>query len=105
MAEWHVSGSESEGERVGEGGGIEVGGLRIPPPRVAELLQAIEKRQPLDFECMAGTSRRRERRRKLTKHRRKNASSPTNSKSLEEVSETASELRSTTSTDVREGRW
>ena len=103
MAEWHVSGSESESEPTSEEG-IEVGGLRIPPYRVAELLQTIEKRKVLKLECLAGASLTRERRRHK-KHRKKNVPSPTNSRALEEVSETASELRSTTSTDFKEGKW
>ena len=103
MAEWHVSGSESEGEREGEEG-IEVGGLRIPPSRVAELLQVIEKRKALELECLSDNSAR-EKRSKHKRRKRRMLPSPGTSKSLEEVSETASELRSTTSTDLREGRW
>lgn len=107
MAEWHVSGSESEGEGM-DSSGIELGRLRIPPSRVAEMLQTIEKRKTLELECLAGSSRlSRERRRRHKKHKRRTDSSGTevNSKSQEEVSETASELRSTTSTDTREGKW
>lgn len=105
MAEWHVSGSESEGEQVDDAS-IEVGKLRIPASRVAELLQTIEKRKALDLECLTGGSQQtRERKRKPKKHRKRNDSSATNTKSQEEVSETASELRSNTSTDTREGKW
>ena len=107
MADWHVSGSESEGEEVGTSC-VEVGALRIPPSRLSELLQTIEKRKTLDLECLAGVSpSRRDRRRRHNKHRRKNDSSgpAATAKTLEEVSETASELRSTTSTDAKEARW
>lgn len=105
MAEWHVSGSESEGEGVGASG-IKVGSLSIPPSRLAELLHTIEKKKILDLECLAGTSpSARERRKKHKKQRRKHelSGSATSAKTQEEVSETASELRSTTSTDTREG--
>lgn len=105
MAEWHVSGSESEGEQVDDAS-IEVGKLRIPASRVVELLQTIEKRKTLDLECLTGGSQpTRERKRKPKKHRKRNDSSAANTKSQEEVSETASELRSNTSTDTREGKW
>lgn len=107
MAEWHVSATESEGEEVGDVG-VEVGKLRIPALRVAELLQTIEKRKTLDLDCLAGNSQAvRERRRKHKKYKKRKDTSAaaTNSKSQEEVSETASELRSTTSTDTREGKW
>ena len=108
MAEWHVSGSDSEGGEGVDGIRIEVGKLRIPSSRVVDLLQTIDKRKALDLECLAGTSPPAlERRRKHKKRSRRNESSATagNSKSQEDVSETASELRSTTSTDTREGKW
>lgn len=108
MAEWHVSATESEGEEVGDVG-VEVGKLRIPALRVAELLQTIEKRKTLDLDCLAGNSQavreRRRRKHKKYKKRKDTSAAATNSKSQEEVSETASELRSTTSTDTREGKW
>ena len=102
MAEWHVPGSDSEGEGIGNSV-VEVGKLRIPPSRVVELLQTIEKRKTLDLECLAGSSKPRKRKHK--KHRRRNDSSR-NSNNQEDVSETASELRSTASTDAaRDGKW
>ena len=115
MAEWHVSESESEGEGAGDGG-VELGSLRIPPHRVAELLKTIEERKTLDLDCLAGAvaglsseGRRRERRRKHKRAKRKSEASGSagDSKNQEEVSETASELRSTASTDTttREGKW
>ena len=43
MSEWHVSASESEGEdgseRKAETGVLELGGLKIPPARMVDLLQ------------------------------------------------------------------
>ena len=110
MAEWHVSGSDSEGGEGVDGIRIEVGKLRIPSSRVVDLLQTIDKRKALDLECLAGTSppaQERRRKHKKRSSRRRNESSATagNSKSQEDVSETASELRSTTSTDTREGKW
>ena len=109
MAEWHVSGSDSEGGEGVDDIRIEVGKLSIPASRVADLLQTLDKRKTLDLECLAGNSPpARERRRKHKKRSRKRNDSSTasgNSKSQEDVSETASELRSTTSTDTREGKW
>ena len=104
MAEWHVSGSESEGEPA-EKEGMKVGGLHIPPSRVAELLQTIEKRNVLELECLSNVSRRRERSGRHKRRKKGQISSPGTSRNPEEVSETASELRSTTSTDLKEGRW
>ena len=111
MAEWHVSESESEGDGVGDGG-VELGSLRIPPHRVAELLKTIESRKTLDFECLAGAAaegRRRERRRRHKRRKKKSDTSGEagDSRTQEEVSETASELRSTASTDTtaRDGKW
>ena len=115
MAEWHVSESESEGDGVGDGG-IELGSLRIPPHRVAELLKTIESRNTLNLECLAGAAaesaseeRRRERRRRHKKRKKKSDTSGEagDSRTQEEVSETASEMRSTPSTDTtaRDGKW
>ena len=43
MSDWHVSASESEGEDGGErqedASLVELGGLKIPPSRVVDLLQ------------------------------------------------------------------
>ena len=117
MAEWHVSESESEGEGVCDGS-VELGSLRIPPHRLAELLQTIETRKTLDLECLAGGGvgpgsaeegrRRRERRRKHKRRKKKSEEEGgRDSRAQEEVSETASELRSTASTDTtpRDGKW
>lgn len=108
MSDWHVSGSESDGEVVDDGA-VELGNLRIPPHRVAELLRTIETRKTLDLECLAGAAAgasqsRRERRRRHKRRKRNSEASP-GSKQQEEVSETASELRSTASTETREGKW
>ena len=112
MADWHVSGSESDGEGAGDGG-VMVGDLRIPPQRLAELLKTIETRKTLELECLAGgyagaAAGSRETRRKHKRHKRK-AESPNAGEdsraAQEDVSETASELRSSASTDTGEGKW
>ena len=102
MAEWHVSGSESEGEGVKESAvsfrGFE--GLRIPTARMVELLRTVESRKTLELD----NARRKERKRKK-KHKKNKVQSPGAVRNPEEVSETASEVRSTNSTtDCRDAR-
>ena len=106
MADWHVSGSESEEEGVGDDG-MEVGNLRIPAHRVAELLRTIETRKTLDLECLAGSSGKTTARRRRRKRHKRKGGSPSaadDSRTQEEVSETASEQRSSASTDTRDGK-
>lgn len=102
MAEWHVSGSESEGEGVKESTvgfrGFE--GLRIPTSRMAELLRAVENRKTLELD-----NARRKERKKKKKHKKNKVQSPGAIRNPEEISETASEVRSTNSTtDCRDAK-
>ena len=101
MAQWHVSPSDSESDQASENS-VQFGGLVIPHSRVLELLQSTEKRKTLQLECLSDVKRK-DRARKR-KHRRSKAK-PHSPSGLEEVSETASEIRSTISTtDYKEGR-
>ena len=102
MAEWKVSGSESEGDGAKEST-LDFGGFQIPPPRIVELLQSVERHKTLKLDCLNDT--RRKERRRAKRRRRNKVHSPGTVRSLEEVSETASEVRSTTSTtDCRDAR-
>ena len=99
MAEWHVSGSESDPDGRKEDA-IDFGGLEIPPSKVLELFHSLERRKALDLDCLSDV--RRKERRKRKKHKR---SSLKGMKSVDDVSETtASEIRSTTSTECRDVR-
>ena len=102
MAEWKVSGSESEGDGAKEST-LDFGGFQIPPPRIVKLLQSVERHKTLKLDCLNDT--RRKERRRAKRRRRNKVHSPGTVRSLEEVSETASEVRSTTSTtDCRDAR-
>lgn len=102
MAEWNISGSESEGDGAEEST-LGFRGFEIPPSRIVELLQSVERRKTLKLDCL-NDARRKERRR-VKRRKRNKVHSPGTVKNLEEVSETASEVRSTTSTtDCRDAR-
>ena len=96
MAEWHVSESESEPDAA-PADAVELGGLKIPPSRLLEMFQTLEKRKTLRLDCLSDV--RRKEREKRKKHDKNKVPSPGNAKSHEDVSETtASEIHSTTST-------
>ena len=101
MEDWHVSGSESESDTAQEEA-VELGGLKIPPTRLLELFETIENRKTLELDCLSDA--RRKVRRKGKRHKKSKIHSPGNARSIEEVSETASEVRSTTSTECRDAR-
>ena len=103
MAEWHVSESDSEPD-VAPDDSVELGGLKIPPSRLLEMFQTLEKRKTLQLDCLSDG--RRKERRKRRKHSKNKVHSPGNTKSHEDVSETtASEIHSTTSTtECRDAR-
>ena len=104
MAEWHVSESESEPDAA-PADVVELGGLKIPPSRLVEMFQTLEKRRTLRLECLRDV-RRKEREERKKKHKKDRVHSPGNAKSHEDASETtASEIHSTTSTtECRDAR-
>lgn len=97
MAEWHVSESESEPD-VAPADAVELGGLKIPPSRLLEMFQTLEKRKTLRLDCLRDVRRKKREERK--QHKKDTVHSPGNAKSHEDASETtASEIHSTTSTN------
>ena len=103
MEEWHVSGSDSDGEgKDSEEGLLEIAGLRIQSVKMLEIFRAIEA-QSLELDCLSNAKRKgRTRRKRLRQTSKDKPSSPANAKPVaaDEVSETMSEIRSTTSTEL-----
>lgn len=105
MEDWHVSGSDSDQDGGGEAGSdeaVEVAGLKIRSEKMLELFRAIEAKS-LKLECL-GDARRKERTRRKRSRRSSREKVPSPAKAAEDVSETVSEIRSTTSTECRDPR-
>ncbi|XP_064392133.1 uncharacterized protein LOC135339793 [Halichondria panicea] len=102
MAEWIVPGSDSEEEGSLQVS-VQLGGLKIPPDRLLHLMRQVESNHTLELTSLNGVPRKRH---KKKRRHSKQRHSP-GLRSGEEVSETASEIRSsasTTATDYRESR-
>ena len=111
MADWQVSDTDSDEEDETPSGTSNLFGVKLDQGKVLELLQAVEKRRTLELDCLCQVNRKEHRRRPRKDEKgkkRRRAASPGDRRSGEEVSETASELRSThttsTATECRDTR-
>lgn len=105
MEDWHVSESDSDqdgGDESGSDGAVEIAGLKIRSEKMLELFKAIEAKS-LRLECLSDV-RRKERARWRRPRRGSRDKVPSPAKAAEDVSETVSEIRSTTSTECRDPR-
>ena len=91
MDDWHVSGSESDTGTADEGA-MDIGGIKINPEKLRDMLQMVEKRKTLGLDAIASIRRKEHKKRRNKKDRQK-----IQSPGKEEVSETASEIPSTAS--------
>lgn len=91
MEDWHVSGSDSD-TGAADGGAVDIGGIKMDPDKLRDMLQMVDKRKTLELDAVTGI-RRKEHKKRRNKRDRQKIHSP----GKEEMSETASEIPSTAS--------
>lgn len=77
---------------------LDFGGIKIPPERLLQLMQTVHARKTVELDGMSDVYQNK--RHKKKKKKRSSATRLSGSKSLEDASETASDIRSTTCTST-----